>query len=295
MALHSMTGFGHADGAAEGLGWRVELKSVNNRGLEIRCRLPAMMEAWEAAIREGLGRFIDRGMVNLSLVLGQGSEAGTLSINQAALKQYLSVAKALARDHGLEPPGASDLLALRGVVDFTAAVLDEAALARLQQAVLASIEEAARALNASRAGEGARLGAALGALIARIEALVGKAEAFAARQPALARQRLEDTLARLQVEHGALDPDRLAQEVALMAAKADVREELDRLGAHVAAARALLDGGSPMGRAFEFLTQEFMREANTLCSKSVDGDLTRVGLDLKAAIEQVREQIKNLE
>ncbi|GAB4153655.1 MAG: YicC family protein [Sphingomonadales bacterium] len=294
MTIRSMTGFARAEGAAAAAAWAVELKSVNGRGLELRCRLPSAFDGFEAPIRAVVARHVTRGNVQLSLTPAAGAQNAHVSVNEALLAHYAALAAGLAAKHDLAPASPAELLALPGVASQATPALDEAARAALQQAVLASVEDACIQLDASRAAEGAQLAEALAALLDQIDVLVRAAGDAAASQPAAVRQRLQERLDALGAGK-LVDEQRLAQEVALLATKADVREELDRLRAHLASARDLVARAEPVGRPLDFLSQEFMREANTLCSKAVDPDLTRIGLDLKSAIEQVREQIKNIE
>ncbi len=294
MTIRSMTGFARAEGAADAAAWAVELKSVNGRGLELRCRLPAAYDGYEAPIRAVVARHITRGNVQLNLTSAAGAQGAHVSVNEALLAHYAALAAALMAKHDLAAATPAELLALPGVVTQAMPTLDEAAREALQLAVLASVEEACMQLDASRAAEGAQLAEVLTGLLDQIDALVSAASQAAASQPAAVRQRVQERLDALDAAK-LVDEQRLAQEVALLATKADVREELDRLRAHLASARELLARAEPVGRPLEFLSQEFMREANTLCSKAVEPDLTRIGLDLKSVIEQVREQIKNIE
>ncbi len=292
--LASMTGFARASGSIAGLAWGWELRSVNSRGLDLHVRLPPGSDALEPRLRELAGKKLRRGNVNATLTV-QREAATRLVVDAAALEQALSGALALAdRIPGAPPPRAEALLALPGVLrpaSGDAASEDE--LRMLES----GFETALEALLAARHAEGARIGAVLAALLAEIAALVETAREEAAAQPALQRARLAAALQTLLREAGtpALGEERLAQEVALLATRADVREELDRLRSHLDAAAALLAEGAAIGRRFDFLLQEFNREANTLCSKSASPALTATGLALKAAIEQLREQVQNIE
>ncbi|RME67050.1 MAG: YicC family protein [Alphaproteobacteria bacterium] len=291
-----MTGYAQAHGVGAGMEWTVEVKSVNGRGLELRCRLPSPFDAFEPGVREVVARHLARGNVSVGLSIAAGTpDAGAVAINEALLARYVALAADLSVRHDLAKPSAADLLALPGVTVPAATALDEDGLRALQAAFLASVDQACAALDGSRAAEGQQLGVALAGLLDDIEAFIEQAQALAPQQPEALRQRLAERLAALDPAAHAVAPERLAQEIALLAAKADMREELDRLRAHLASARTLLAKPEPVGRAFEFLTQELLRETNTLCAKSADPALTRIGLDLKSAIEQVREQIKNIE
>lgn len=295
-AIASMTGFARASGSAGPASYVWEVRSVNGRGLDVRLRLPAGFDALEPALREAAGKRLARGNVSATLTVKREASGGGM-VDEAALEAFLARALALAaRIPGAPPPCAEALLALPGVVrQAPAEDADETGQAALANAVAAAFGTALDDLAAARADEGARLAAVIGSLLERIETLVGAAWARADEQTAQHRARMETALAALLGEANPVAPERLAQEIALLATKSDVREELDRLGAHIAAARALLAEVAPVGRRLDFLMQEFNREANTLCSKSASLALTAIGLDLKAAIEQLREQVQNIE
>lgn len=296
MPLNSMTGFARADGTHDGLRWSWELKSVNGRNLDIRCRLPLGMDALEQKLRERIGARVRRGSLQIGLHLARGVAETELCLNERALAQVitaLDVARKLAPDAA--PPRLDGLVSIRGVLEPAEAQASEEARAAREAALLASFDEALSALMKARGAEGEKLKTLLAAHIDRIEELAGAAAANAAAQPDAIRDRLRDQVAELLQASNALSNERLEQEAALLVAKADVREEIDRLHAHVAAARALLDEDEPVGRRLDFLTQEFHRESNTLCAKSPDLDLTRIGLDLKAVVDQLREQVQNVE
>ena len=291
--IASMTGFARAEGTLDGLGWVWELRSVNGRGLDLRLRLPGGWDQLEPALRDAAGKLLRRGNVNATLALKREAEAEAAP-DPAALERVLTLALTLAgRIPGAPPPRAEGLLALPGVLRAASAETapTEPALATLRR----GFESALAALDAARRAEGARLASVLHALLDEIAALREAAAAEAADQPARQRARMLETVAFLLAETPALPEERIAQEVALLAARSDVREELDRLASHLDAARALLAEGGAVGRRFDFLVQEFNREANTLCSKSASAALTATGLRLKAAIEQLREQVQNIE
>jgi uncharacterized protein (TIGR00255 family) len=292
-ALSGMTGFGRADGAADGWTWSVEARSVNGRNLEVRYRGPNGFDDLDRLAKAaGQARFA-RGQVTLGLQARRtaGAEVA-VTINAPLLARYLTLANELAED-GATPPSADGLLALRGVIETPEEENDPEARALLQAAMARTIEQALDALKASRQGEGAQLKPVLEDFIARIETLVAQAEGEAQAQVEAIRDRFTRRITELAPESPGLE-DRIFLEAAALATKADVREELDRLTAHVASARQLL-GQPPAGRKLDFLMQEFMREANTLCSKSATTALTGVGLELKAVIEQLREQVQNVE
>jgi uncharacterized protein (TIGR00255 family) len=296
-----MTGFARAEGADAadlhpGLHWAWEVKSVNGRNLEVRCRLPPGFEVLEAAARAAVAERFKRGNVALNLTLARGSEPPRARINRELLDQLMGLAAEYAAKGKAEPPRLDGLLAVRGVVE----VVEEAEPSEEQRAVRLTrmnetLARALEALAAMRHEEGSRLATLVSQHLDAIEALRQRAAATAAAQPAALKARLKAQVDALLEASPALPEERLAHEAALLVTKADVREELDRLAAHVAAARKLLAEGGAVGRKFDFLCQEFNREANTLCSKSVDVELTTIGLDLKAAIDQLREQVQNIE
>jgi uncharacterized protein (TIGR00255 family) len=289
-----MTGFGRAAGQGQGLGWTWELRSVNGRGLDLRFRLPPGWDSLEPGLREAAGRVLRRGNVTASLTIKRDSEP-RLILDPAALEQAVSLVLTLTeRIPGSPPPRVEALLALPGVLR-PAMEPDEGPSQPATEMLRAGFQAALESLLAARQAEGERLTSVLHALLDEVAALHETASAEAAEQPAMQRARLMESVTALLRATPALPEERIAQEVALLAARSDVREELDRLGAHIAAARALLSEGGSVGRRFEFLVQEFNREANTLCAKSASVALTATGLKLKAAVEQLREQVQNIE
>jgi uncharacterized protein (TIGR00255 family) len=295
MPLMSMTGFARADGLADGLRWVWELRSVNGKGLDVRARLATGFDALEVDIKPLLAQQLSRGSVTVTLTVREDAAAQLPQVNLAALERYVQLAKRLSDETGLAAPSLGDLLALRGVIDSGGDVLDEEAQAARRRRLLPSLDQAIIKLRQARAEEGERLAAVIQGLLAQISDRVEAAAALADAQASLQREKLQARLAELLGGDSRVDADRLAQEVALLALKADVREEIDRLRAHLAAAQALLAKQEAVGRAFDFLAQEFNREANTLCSKAATTDLTQIGLDLKALIDQLREQVQNIE
>jgi uncharacterized protein (TIGR00255 family) len=296
----SMTGFARAAGQRDATSYAWELRSVNGKGFDLKLRLPPGFDALEPALREAAGRRLKRGNVSVTLTLKRET-AATAAIDEVVLERYLAYALDLARRiPGTAPPRAEALLALPGVIRQTGADPAETEGNETEQAGLAlqlatSFETALDDLVIARTAEGSRLAIVIETLLARIDTLVEAAWGRADEQTLQHRARLETALASLLGEVNPIAPDRLAQEVALLVTKSDVREELDRLVAHIAAARSLLAETAPIGRRFDFLMQEFNREANTLCSKSAAMPLTAIGLDLKAGIEQLREQVQNIE
>jgi uncharacterized protein (TIGR00255 family) len=293
-ALASMTGFARTEGSAGGFVWAWELRSVNGRGLDLRFRLPAGWDVMEQALREAAGKVLKRGNISATLTVKRETEARLL-LDSVALEQALALALDLHRRiPGSPVPRAEALLSLPGVL--RAAAVDPAEeRAAAAEPVRTGFAEALTGLVMSRQAEGARLAATLNRLLAEIAALRTRAAAEAADQPAAQRVRVMENLTALLREAPSLPQERIAQEVALLAARSDVREELDRLDSHIAAAHALMDEAVNVGRRLDFLMQEFNREANTLCSKSASAALTATGLKLKAAIEQLREQVQNIE
>ena len=299
MALSSMTGFAESIGGHGDMAWRWEAKSVNGRGLDLRLRTPPGLDGIEAPARKLASSRFTRGSLQVSLTVEPQEGARGLKVDAVALAAAVKLAREIAMDTGLAPARVDGLLALKGViVADDAAPLDEVARAHRDAAILESLAAALDALVAARRSEGAKLQAMLTSQLDEIASLVTDAGALAATQPAALKQKLQDQMRELLA--GGLPEERLAQEAALLAARADIREELDRLAAHVTDARALLkdgpnEGNGGVGRKLDFLSQEFNREANTLCSKSSDIALTRVGLALKAVIDQFREQSQNVE
>ncbi len=289
-----MTGFARVDGADNGFAWAWEVRSVNGRGLDLKLRLPAGFDGLEPKLRDLAGQVLRRGNVGASLAVKR-EERARLVADPETLADLLSLARAIAAQiPDAPPPRAELLMGLPGVIRPPTASEDGAGAPGLA-AVQAGFEAALAALAAARQEEGTRLGGLLRGQLDSIAALRTQAEAEAADQPRLQRDRMTESLAGLLRDQPGLPAERIAQEVALLATRSDVREELDRLSAHVAAARGLLDEGTAIGRRFDFLVQEFVRETNTLCSKSASVPLTATGLRLKAVIEQMREQVQNVE
>lgn len=296
--LSSMTGFAREGGALpDGSSFIWELRSVNGRGLDVRLRLPNGFDALEAALKEAAGRALKRGNVSATLSVKREERAGArLTPDPVALDQALRIALDLAaRIPGAPPPRAEALLTLPGVLRAESVEPDEAEEEAKRATIASAFARALDGLVASRRAEGAKLAEILGVLLDEVAALRDLAATEAADQPALHAARLRESLAALLEGERRVSEDRLAQEVALLATKSDVREELDRLSAHIAESRRLLASGEAIGRKMDFLTQEFVREANTLCSKSASTALTRIGLELKAAIERLKEQSANVE
>lgn len=295
MALQSMTGFGRASDTHEGQSIVWEMRSVNGKALELRLRLPPGFERLEQPARAAAQRRFSRGNIQASLALTSGSSAVRPVLNEALLDDLARKAKDLESRYGLAPTDAAGLLAIRGVLDYPDAETNEDERSARDAAILAAFDRALDHLVSARADEGAALRSVMLGHIDLIERLVAQAEADPSREPASIRARLAENV-RLLLESGQpLDEARLAQEAAFLATKADIREEIDRLRTHIASARALLGSDGPVGRKLDFLAQEFNRESNTLCSKSNAAAITAVGLELKAVVDQFREQVQNLE
>ena len=295
----SMTGFAARRGAGAGYGWTWDLRSVNGKGLDLRLRVPDWIEGLEAALRAELQKSISRGNVSLTLKVTQdeGRDDAAFRVNEMALQAALAAlgrveTAAMAAGVTLRQPTAADVLTLRGVIDASAQDLDTGPL---RQALLTDLPGLLADFQAMRAAEGRALATVLTAQVDRIAQLTREAQAETASRATTQAESLREAMGRVLGATDAVDPARLAQELALLAVKTDVTEELDRLTAHVAAARSHLAEGQPAGRKLDFLMQEFMREANTLCSKAQSLALTRIGLDLKTVIDQMREQVQNVE
>jgi len=295
----SMTGFAAAKGQGAGYVWAWDIRAVNGKGLDLRLRVPDWIDGLEAALRAELGRALQRGNVSLTLKVsrdgGDGGEA--LRVNPAVLADVLGALAtiedaAMSRGVTLGQPTSADVLAFRGVLETAGA---EADTTPLRRAIVADLPRLIADFQAMRAAEGAALAVVIAAQVTHIAKLTEGAATEAAARRDTAASLMRDAIAKVLAHTDVVDETRLAQELALVAVKTDVTEELDRLRAHIDAARALLADPGQVGRKFDFLMQEFMREANTLCSKSQSLGLTRIGLDLKTVIDQMREQVQNVE
>jgi uncharacterized protein (TIGR00255 family) len=295
MALKSMTGFARSDGAMGGTSWHWEVRVVNGRGLDVRLRLPPGYEGLEARVREATAKRLRRGSAAITLAVSRQEGLSEIRVNEVALAQVLAAAARVRALTGGEPPRVEGLLGLKGVLEFVEASENEQQAELRFDAMMASLEKALDDVVVARAKEGARLGAVLHDQLAEVEALARAIAASPARCPDIIRQRLREQVGRLLDTSTAFDAARLHQEAVLLATRADVEEELKRLDVHVAAAHDLLAADEPVGRKLDFLSQEFNREANTLCSKSNDAEITGMGLRLRAVIDQMREQVQNIE
>lgn len=296
MTVMSMTGFARVDGADEAATWFWEIRTVNGRGLDVRLRLPPGAERIEVAARELVAKRLTRGNVNLQLIQKRTVSGSAIVVNDVALGQILEVATSLRDRIGAPPPTVEGLLGLRGVLETVEVEEAEDVVEARNAAQLMDLAKALDALLEARRGEGGRLGTLVDEQLNRISETVETISASRARTADVIAGRLTELVNRLMTDKaGTFDEARLHQEAVILATKADIEEELQRLRAHVAAARELLAAGEAVGRRLDFLTQEFNREANTLCSKSNDADVTKLGLELKSAIEQMREQVQNIE
>lgn len=295
--IRSMTGFASATGTLSPHSWTWELRAVNGKGLDLRLRVPDWLDGLEIGLRKKLGAAVARGNVTLSLRLARDDASGALQINPAQLKAVLdamAVIESRAMDAGisLAPSKSSDIVALRGVLEQSSTEDDAAPLAK---ALLSEAEALIADFNAMRDSEGAALQTVLREQLDQIAQLTADSAQLTKARTAAMTETLQRNLAKVVDNIDGVDADRVAQELALIAVKSDVTEEIDRLSAHVEAARDLLEQGGPVGRKLDFLMQEFNREANTLCAKAQNTDLTRCGLALKAVIDQMREQVQNVE
>ncbi|MEW9806988.1 YicC/YloC family endoribonuclease [Mesorhizobium sp. ZMM04-5] len=296
MTLQSMTGFARSVADHQGAAIAWEVKSVNGKSVELRLRLPSGFERLEPTARQAVQRRFSRGSFQATLTVGR---AGGLQpqpvVNEAFLKDIAGLAQRLQEGFGVAPASADGLLALRGVLDVPEQFESEEAKAALDAALMGALDAALADLEAARRHEGDALRLLLLGHVDTIEALTQRAEADPSREPAVIRQRLAEQVRMLMDAAVGLDESRLHAEAAFLATKADIREEIDRLKTHVASARSLLGSGGVVGRKLDFLAQEFNRESNTLCSKSNAAAVTTIGLELKAVVDQFREQIQNLE
>lgn len=295
MPLNSMTGFARGAGSDAGFRWNWEIKSVNNKGLEVRCKLPSFLDGFDLAIKKTVSAVLARGSVYISLSVEREGDDATFVVNKERLEALIDVASRYSGTEGITDASIDGLLAIKGVVDLTTRETGEDERKALEKALLKSLKLVLVDLKAARADEGLRMAGVLEGQLAEIERLARESRSVAGDRVTAMHARFKQQLAKLENIDKPVPEDRLAQEIATMAVKADVQEELDRLDSHVIEARNLLGSSEPVGRKLDFLCQEFNREANTLCSKALDTALTKIGLELKALIDQFREQIQNIE
>jgi uncharacterized protein (TIGR00255 family) len=295
MALSSMTGFARRHGVSGSYAWAWELKSVNGKGLDLRLRMPPGWDAIEAPVRARAAERLGRGSIQAGLTVDRSGVAPMVRINTAVLEAILTTLRQLAPRIEAAPPSLDGLLSLKGVMEVSDLEENEDERRTAEAAAIAGFGEAVVALSEMRRNEGAALSRILKSRLEDIAALAQRADQAPGRRVEAIRARLAEQVATLLAQSDRFDPDRLHQEAILLATKADVREEIDRLAAHTAQARQLIDGGGAVGRRLDFLAQELNREANTMCAKANDVELTNIGLELKAAVEQFREQVQNVE
>ncbi len=295
MALSSMTGFARGHGESGGYAWAWEIKSVNAKGFDLRLRLPPSWDAVEAPVRSKAGESLARGTVYATLNVERHGKSPIVRLNEDVLSAVLDTMTQLAARIDAERPRLDGILGIKGVVEVVDAGEGEDERRAAETAVVAGFGAVIESLVENRRREGDALGRILSGRLDEIAGLIGRAEAAAARRPDAVKQRIADQVAALLETSDRFDPDRLHQEAVLIAARADVREELDRLAAHVEQAQMMMMKGGAVGRRLDFLAQEFNRESNTMCAKANDLDLTNIGLELKTVVEQFREQVQNLE
>jgi uncharacterized protein (TIGR00255 family) len=295
MALSSMTGFARGHGVCGSYAWAWEVKSVNGKGLDLRLRLPSGWDAIEVPARAHAAERLARGSIQANLTVERTGVLPAVRVNTAVLEAVLTAVRQLAPRLEASPPSLDGLLALKGVMEVGDVEENADERRGAEKAVTAGFAEVVGALVEMRNHEGAALAGVLATRLGEIAALTQRAEVAPGRRPETIRARLAEQIAALLAQSDRFDPDRLHQEAILISTKADVREELDRLTAHVAQARLLIGQGGPIGRRLDFLAQELNREANTLCAKANDVELTNIGLELKAVVEQFREQVQNVE
>jgi uncharacterized protein (TIGR00255 family) len=295
MALSSMTGFARGHGVAGSYAWSWELKSVNAKGLDLRLRLPPGWDAIEVPARARAAEKLSRGTAYANLTVERKGVAPTVKVNEPVLNAVLATLKSLRGKVEASPPTLDGILSLKGVIEVTEEDEREEDRRAAEAAILSGFDKALADLVATRREEGVTLGRLLSARLAEIAALAARAEAAPGRKPEAIKARLAEQVATLLSASQRFDSDRLHQEAIMLASKADIREELDRLASHVAQAQKLIADGGPAGRRLDFLAQELNRESNTLTAKANDVDLTNIGLELKSTVEQFREQVQNLE
>lgn len=295
MALKSMTGFARGEGRLGHHSWQWEARTVNGRGLDVRLRMPPGYEAIEQTVRDTCKKYLARGNCALALSVQRDSGETAAQLNEVLFRQVVQAAERARELVDAAAPTLDGLLSLRGVIETTELEEDESAEKERQEAILSDLKDLLLQVVAARMAEGEHLASAISSHVDEIEELVGTIERAPSCTPEAINNRLRERIEKLIGEAPQLDEQRLYQEAVLLAAKADVKEELDRLRAHCEAARELLRNDKPVGRRLEFLAQEFNREANTICSKSNDIDVTQAGLALKTAIDRMREQVQNIE
>ena len=295
MTLSSMTGFGRSNNSFENYSWVWELKSVNGKGLDLRTRIPQGFDTLDKHVKSVAKKVLFRGTLNILLQIKKDGVETVLNVNEDVLNKLIIIAKDAAIKHNLPMPSIDNLLTIRDVIEVNNDDTPDYTEKGRDKAVKLSFDEALKSLISSREEEGAATYCMLSLILDDINRLLSEAEVIGLKQPELLKEKYEKKLGSLFDNKQDIDQDRLAQEIVLLALKSDIKEETDRLNAHIVSARKLLLTDGPVGRKLEFLTQEFNREINTLCSKSSDIRLTNIGLSLKASIDQFREQVLNVE
>jgi uncharacterized protein (TIGR00255 family) len=295
MTLSSMTGFARSHAASGPYAFEWELKSVNAKGFDLRMRLPPGWDDLEASAKKRTSEVLSRGTVYANLNVKRTRAISTVRVNEEVLASIVRVAGVLAGKIDAVAPSIDGLLAIKGVIDVIEPENNEDEVKAARAAAAAAFDQALLDLVEMRQREGVTLGQILSQRMDELERLMKKAEAAPGRKPDAIKARLADQIAALLESSDRFDPDRLNQEALLIAAKADIREELDRIASHISQAREMISRGGPIGRRLDFLAQEFNREVNTCCSKSNDVELTNTGLEMKNVVEQFREQVQNLE
>lgn len=295
MALSSMTGFARSHGTSGPYAFEWELKSVNAKGFDFRMRLPPGWDEIEAVARKRAAEVLSRGTVYANLTVKRANALSTIRVNEEVLNSILRIAADLAGKIDAVAPSVDGLLAIKGVIEVVEPESDESEDKAAKAAVAVAFEQALVALIEMRKREGETLGQILSQRMDEIERLAKKAETAPGRKPEAIRARLAEQIATLLESSDRFDSDRLNQEAIMIATKADIREELDRIASHISQARDMIGKGGAVGRRLDFLSQEFNREVNTCCSKSNDLELTNTGLEMKNVVEQFREQVQNLE
>jgi uncharacterized protein (TIGR00255 family) len=295
MPLSSMTGFARAEGALSPWSWYFEAKSVNGRGLDMRCRLPPGFDWLEAELRARAPKHFKRGNLQISLMLEREAGTAALRLNRDALSVVMAALAEVRRAGNLPPPDPAAILAIRGVLETGEGEEDESLVKARDTKILETADTLLASLAKARAAEGKAIAGVLSGVVEEVVRLAEAAHAHAEAQPEKIRERIKEQVELVLSSAAGISEDRLAQELALIAVKNDVREEIDRLRVHAQSAHELMAAGEAVGRKLDFLSQEFNREANTICSKASDVALTKIGLELKAVIDQFREQVQNIE
>jgi len=294
--MSSMTGFARSSGSMEGYSWSWEAKSVNGKGMDVRCRMPQGFEEFDSEARTAVGKMFKRGNFNMILTVNGTSSQIQYRVNRVLLDQLVKVATELQTDvEAFDKPRLDGLFSVRGVIEPIPEAEGVSEQAKYKSQLLTSLGLVLSLLAENRREEGARIGSVLYQQLTKIIVLCKQAEQTAELQPGIIRQKLVEQISDLLGSLPSLSEERLAQEVAILMTKSDIREELDRLESHIRAAKNLMEAGGVIGRQLDFLCQEFNRETNTLCSKAADVELSKIGLELKAVIEQFREQVQNIE